>query len=347
MDNNLNLNKVASFLIVIVAVILALVYGRNILIPFVFAVLLWFFIRMIKHFLDKIAFVKQKIPNWIKNLFIASIILTLIGIASTALLTSINSLARSYEKYQTNMEIVIEKLNGYFHVDLIALVKEHADSLDFGLIFTSLFSSITYIFSNVLVILIYVLFIFLEETKFPNKLKELFPNKEQHQNFENVIGRIEKSVRNYIGLKTLTSITTGTISYFILYFIGIDSPIFWAFLIFALNFIPTIGSIVGTLFPAVFCLLQFGDFIPSLMVLLFVGSLQMTIGNILEPKFIGDTLNISPIVAILSLLFWGTLWGVTGMIVSVPVTVILVIAFAQFSGTKPIAIILSEKGIIN
>jgi AI-2 transport protein TqsA len=340
----MNINKAASFFIISISVVIILVYGRSLLIPFVFATLLWFFIRVIKNQLDRIKFIKQKVPSWLKNLLISTLILSLLSSASMILLSSLNNLALSYEKYQSNLEVVIHKLNGIFHADLIELTKNQAVKMDFGQLFTTLFSSITDLLSNTFIILIYVLFIFFEEAKFSMKLKAIFPDEAKLLQFSALLSKIELSVRNYIGLKTLSSITTGIISYFILLVIGIDSPIFWAFLIFGFNFIPTIGSILATLFPTLFCLLQFGEFIPSLLVLIFVGGLQVIIGNILEPKLMGNTLNISPLVAILSLIFWGMIWGITGMIISVPVTVILVIIFAQFQNTRNVAIMLSEKG---
>ena len=111
-----------------------------------------------------------------------------------------------------------------------------------------------------------------------------------------------------------------------------------------LNFIPTVGSLVGTIFPTLFCLLQFGDYLEGIQVLVLVGLIQVLIGNVVEPRLMGNSLNISSLVAIVALSFWGVIWGVTGMILSVPVTVILVILFAQFEQTKSVAIMLSDKG---
>ena len=115
---------------------------------------------------------------------------------------------------------------------------------------------------------------------------------------------------------------------------------------FLLNYIPTIGSLVGTVFPAIFSLIQFGEFTPFLIVLFSVGAVQLVVGNLIEPKLFGKSLNLSPLVTILSLALWGQIWGVTGMILSVPITVILVIVFSQFEKTRPIAIMLSENGEI-
>ena len=130
-------------------------------------------------------------------------------------------------------------------------------------------------------------------------------------------------------------------------FIGIDAPLFWAFLIFVLNFIPTIGSLIATTFPTIFAILQFGEFTPGFLVLAIIGSIQLVVGNFIEPKLMGNTLNISPLVVFLTLAIWGVMWGVIGMLLSVPITVILIIIMSEFPGTKPIAILLSQRGKLN
>ena len=158
--------------------------------------------------------------------------------------------------------------------------------------------------------------------------------------------KIEASISNYFGLKSFVSLITGVLSYIALLVIGVDAPAFWAFLIFILNFIPTIGSLIGTAFPAIFSLLQFGEFTPFILVLVFVGAIQLVVGNILEPRLMGSSMNISPLVTILALSLWGFIWGVTGMVLSVPITVVMIIICSQFEKTKPIAILLSEKGKI-
>lgn len=161
-----------------------------------------------------------------------------------------------------------------------------------------------------------------------------------------VLNKVDKSISGYLTLKTLVSVITGVLSYAALFIIGVKAAAFWAFLIFLLNYIPTIGSLIATLFPAIFAMLQFGDFVPALWVLFIVGAIQLIVGNIVEPKVMGNSLNISALTVILALSFWGALWGITGMILSVPITVIMIIVFSEFPSTRPVAIMLSEKGRI-
>ena len=340
------MKNTAYFFITATGIIITLIYGQSLLVPFVFALLLWYLVRKIRQLLDKIKFIRKYLPSWIKSLIPSIILITILGFISKLLSANINSLAKSYPIYEQNVEIMIAQLNEVFQINLIDYFKTHSGDFDFGIILKKIFKSLTDLLSNAFIIIIYALFIFIEETNFNSKLKAVFTQKNQYESLSNVLEKIEKSITSYIGLKTFVSFLTGLVSYIALLFIGIDAPLFWAFLIFLLNYIPTIGSLIGTLFPAVFCLLQFGEFTPSLLVLGIVGTIQVIVGNLLEPKLMGNSLNISSFVAIFALSFWGALWGITGMLLSVPITVIMVIVFSHFENTKPIAIMLSEKGKI-
>ena len=143
------------------------------------------------------------------------------------------------------------------------------------------------------------------------------------------------------------SVLTAGLSYIVLLSIGVDSALFWSALIFLLNFIPSIGSLIATVFPALFAFLQFNDVTYLLLVFGLVGAIQIIVGNIVEPKVMGKSLNLSSLVVMLALTFWGSLWGLTGAILSVPITVMLMIIFSHFDSTKFLSRILSEKGEIN
>jgi len=168
---------------------------------------------------------------------------------------------------------------------------------------------------------------------------------EMYDRIVKLLFHIHRRISDYLILKTIVSAITGVLSYFILIFIGVDFPMFWAFLIFILNFIPNIGSLIATLFPAFIALVQFGSLGQFLLVLLGVGAVQV-VGNFVEPKIMGTSLNLSPLVVILSLTFWGYICGIVGMMLAVPIMVIVVIVLAQFPSTRTAAIWLSEKGDI-
>jgi predicted PurR-regulated permease PerM len=338
------LNKTISVLLLFIATIFILIYGQNLLIPLIFSLLLWFLVRKIKITLDKVRFIKKYIPSWFKSLISALFICLILVLVANTLSSSISTITDSYNKYESNVEAITLKLNKSLHINILEIIKAHLGDFDFGKIIGSVFNSLTYLLSNALLIILYTVFIFLEESHFSSKLKAIFPNVDQYVRITRTIDRIEKSIADYIGLKTLVSLISSALCYVMLLWIGVDSPFFWASLIFMFNFIPTIGTFVGTGFPAIFSLLQFGDFTHFFMVLIFIGGIQFLVGNLLEPKLMGNSLNISTLVTIISLSFWGAIWDITGMFLSVPITVIMVIIFSQFEKTKSIAILLSAKG---
>ena len=341
------MKNATNFIIITVAVIAVLVVGKGILIPFIFALIFWFLTREIRKTIYRLPFAKKFIPKWLSNVIVFTVIVLAFGFVSEILTNSITDLTESYSKYEPNVESIIANLSKRFNVDLVSSVKSVVGDFDYGSVLGSIANGISGILGDTFMIIIYAIFIFLEETSLAKKIDKLFDNTPQNDSVDNIFDRVEDSISNYLRLKTFVSLLTGILSYLVLMFVGVDSAPFWAFLIFLLNYIPTVGSLVGTLFPAFFCLIQFGELTPFLIVLICVGAIQVVVGNFIEPRLFGKSLNVSPLITILSLAIWGNIWGITGMILSVPITVIMIIVFSQFEKTKKIAIILSENGEVD
>ncbi len=334
--------KIYTFLIIITLVVV-LIYAQSIIIPFILAIIFWFLIRVIKKILLKVKLF-GRVPRWILTLFSTLVLMGFLVLTITMISKNIQQLSTTMPVYQANVNKIATSINEQFNIDLNKMTSDYAKDINFANILSMLFSALTGIFGSAFTVLLYLVFLLLEEPVFPKKLQAMYPDKERYNSINKMVTKIDHSIGNYIALKTVTSLITGFASYFALLFIGIDAPIFWAFLIFILNFIPTIGSLIATLFPTIFAVLQFGEFTPGFLVLAIIGAIQVIVGNILEPKLMGNTLNISPLVVFLTLAIWGVIWGVTGMLLSVPITVILIIILSEFPETKPVAILLSHNG---
>ena len=126
--------------------------------------------------------------------------------------------------------------------------------------------------------------------------------------------------------------------------IGLDFAAFWGMLIFFLNFIPTVGSILATVFPSLLAVIVFESPAAIIGVIGGITGIQLLVGNFMEPKLMGNSLNLSPLVILLSLSLWGSLWGIPGMFLCVPITVIAMIICSHFAQTRPVAIFLSGNG---
>ncbi|HPE86807.1 MAG TPA: AI-2E family transporter [Bacteroidales bacterium] len=335
--------KKIFYLLLTVAILLALIYGQSLLIPFILAVLFWFLIRVVKRIIHKTRITK-KWPDWLMTAISTIFILGMISLAGNLISSNIQELSRSMPQYEVNISKISTLINERLNINLVDEIKELTGQMEFGGILGAIFNAIKGLIGNGFTILLYLIFLLLEESVFQIKLRAIYKNPKQLKHINDLLHAIDDSVSNYIALKTFVSLLTGALSYIALLFIGVDAPFFWAFLIFLLNYIPTIGSLVATIFPAIFAMLQFGDLTPAILVLSIVGGIQLVIGNYVDPRLMGSSLNISTLVVFLTLLLWGMIWGVIGMLLSVPITVIMILILSEFPNGKPVAIMLSKRG---
>jgi AI-2 transport protein TqsA len=337
--------KIYVLLIIVIAVVI-LIYAQTIIIPFFLAIIFWFMIRIIKKTILRIHLLR-KWPVWIFTVFSTVILFGFLAFIVGMITKNIQYLSNALPAYQANFSEIERNLSNQFNIDFETIFSNYTNQFEFTTILSSLLSTLTSLFSAAFAVFLYLVFLLLEEATFSKKIRVMYPNVEKYEKVNIMISKIDHSVQQYIALKTIVSLATGILSYFTLLFIGVDAPAFWAFLIFVLNYIPNIGSLIATLFPAIFALFQFGELTRGFLVLVFVGSIQMVIGNFLEPRIMGKSLNISPLVVLLTLAVWGVMWGITGMLLSVPITIILIIIMAEFPSTRPVAILLSQDGELN
>lgn len=342
----MSLSKVAFSLLIFLAVIVILYIGKDIFLPLAIAIMIFFIIREQKKFLAKISIKGKSMPNWMQTVLAFGFIVLSFFVFGNILYNSIQSITDVIPSYQSNINSLVSKFIDFKNIDLTLATKEWLNGDKITTFFKIAIESLSGILSNSMLILLYLIFLLLESSLFSQKIRLIYANKESYKNIKFIIDNIKNSMSSYITLKTITSISTGVLSYIVLLLLGIDFAFFWAFLIFVLNYIPTIGSLIATLFPAIIALMQFGTLMNPFIVLVAIGSIQFFIGNIVEPKLMGNSLNVSPLVVLLSLAFWGAIWGVTGMVLSVPITIMIIISCSQFESTKWIAILLSENGEI-
>ncbi|EDY81818.1 conserved domain protein, putative [Verrucomicrobiia bacterium DG1235] len=249
-------------------------------------------------------------------------------------------------EYQARLQPLIGKVISWLPIEEPPSLREFVGQFDFSTIISRLASSLASIAGNASIISIYVIFLFLEQRSFGPKIKAMTRGTDSSKNIFEIISEINADTRTYIGIKTLTSAITGLVSFGIMAAIGLDFAAFWGVLIFFLNFIPTVGSILATIFPSLLSLLAFDTPLPIVGIIGGVVATQVLVGNVLEPRLMGNSLNLSPLVILLSLSFWGALWGVTGMFLCVPITVITMIICSHFPQTRPFAVLLSSNGRI-
>ncbi|MDE0046261.1 MAG: AI-2E family transporter [bacterium] len=320
------------------------VEGRALILPFVVAVVLWYLIATLRQVYARV----RGSPGWLTLLLAVATVIALVAVLVELTLANVNAVVDAAPLYQANLVRHFGDAAAFFGIAELPTIGEIRNRVDLAGLVTSLASGMATFVGNVGIVLIYLAFLLVEQGHAGSKLDALLGgNAGRIARVRHVISRINADIRTYLWVKTLLSVVTGAVSWIVMKAVGLDLAEFWAVLIFFLNFIPTIGSILGIVFPALLTLAQFAEpLAPFVMVTALLGATQIVTGNVIEPRMMGRTLKLSPLVILLSLALWGSLWGVIGMFLSVPITVISLIVFAQFRQTRPIAILLSDDGNI-
>ena len=198
--------------------------------------------------------------------------------------------------------------------------------------------------SNALFVLVYLGFLIASRAGFARKVNKLFPSREERAEALEVFQRIRVGVERYLWIQTVTGLIIAVLSWGVMAAVGLDNAFFWAFLIFVAGYIPIIGGAVGCILPPLVGLVQFETFWPALILLVTLNVINFIVGNVILPRMQGDSLNLDPVVVLLALAFWGAIWGLAGMFLSTPLTVMTMVILAQFPGTQWIAVLLSGDG---
>jgi AI-2 transport protein TqsA len=339
------IERAAAWVIVLAGVIFCLTYFSTLLQPIVVAVMIWYCVFELRRFLQKAKVKGRTLPTGLANLFAFGIIFLVGWGFFEIIIINLEMIIKKSPSYAANFQAMVNELQTIRQFNEVQeRVLGRLEAIDLQPLLTRILNSLTSVAGNVFVIIIYVAFMLVEEKFFYRKLHALSDTADKQGNLDRVMDQMVKSIRQYMSVKTQMSLLTAVLSYFILLAFGVDFAVLWAFLIFVLNYIPYIGSFLATLLPAAFAMFQFQSGWMLAWVFLAIQVVQFGIGNVLEPKIMGRQLNLSPLGVMLALTFWGAIWGVLGMFLSVPITSVMVISFSRFESTRFIAVWLSETG---
>lgn len=285
--------------------------------------------------------VKKGVPNALAVFIILQGLVVLAVLMVIFISRSLNALTQQLPIYQERLLLILTQvvvwLNSHgLQIDMENVIIADYFSPRFILtIVTYGLSILRVLVTNMFLILLIVLFILLEVSGFPAKLQRAFPNPEVLEQFKVITG----TVNRYMGYKMLISMGTGLLIWLLLLLIGVDFAGTWGLLAFLLNFIPSIGSIIAAVPAIIWALVQLG--IPAaLLTLLAFLVVNIAIGNFIDPRLVGRKLGLSTLVVIISMIFWGWVFGPIGMLLSVPLTIIAKIALFSQDRTRWLAVLL-------
>ncbi len=323
-----------------------LIAGRGLLIPIIMSIFIWHLLNTISSGMQRTPVIGNRLPTWLSMILSLLLVAVFIKILVDIIGNNVNEVISASPRYQDNLLNIFNNVDKKLNIKTLTYFDSILKSLSIQNLVLNIYGVFTILMSSAVIISLYVVFLFVEQHYFSQKMNAMFPQKDHRKLVDNIISHIMKDTQTYLGIKTLLSLITAFSSWLIMKWVGLDFAEFWALLIFFLNYIPNIGAIIATAFPSVLALIQFQTWLPFFVVTSGIIAIQFIVGNFLEPKLLGKSLNLSPLVILIALAFWGAIWGVLGMFLSVPITVMMMIIFAHFDATRPIAILLSQDGYI-
>lgn len=193
-------------------------------------------------------------------------------------------------------------------------------------------------------VLVYLGFILASRKGWERKAVNLFATREERQEAVAAFLRIRNGVEQYLWVQTITGLMIAAASWIAMIAVGLDNALFWAILIFIASYIPVVGGIVAVALPPIFALVQFEGLWQAIVLFGVLQAIGMFVGNVVQPRMQGRSLNMDPIVLLLALAFWSVLWGLPGAFLSTPLTTVMMVILVQFKGTRWIAVLLSADG---
>ena len=336
-------SPIARFLVVAAAfviVVSGLKMAGALLVPFLLAV----FIAMIVSPL--LGWLKDRgIPGGLAILLIVILIL-LVGLLLTAVIgSSVDNFRQDIPLYSAKLTAMSEGVQQWLSLRGIVIDQQlWQNSFDPSVVMAfagSTLASFGNVMTNAVMILLTVIFILAENMGFGEKLR-LARGADVSQEW---LTKFSESVHSYLAIKTAISLLTGLLIFIWLSILGVDYAVLWGLIAFLLNFVPTVGSFIAAVPAVLLASVQLGVFPAGLTLGGFV-VVNLVMGNMLEPRWMGKGLNLSPLVVFVSLVLWGWVLGPVGMLLSIPLTIMIKIALENQEETRWIGVLLGSGAVL-
>ncbi|HNV62364.1 MAG TPA: AI-2E family transporter [Candidatus Cloacimonas acidaminovorans] len=352
MDSAKELRWIRILLLIIALAVVASILKtlKSIFIPLIFSIFLLFLFAPLINYLKK-----HKVPMVLILLITLVIIAVFLGLVILLIYAASNSLINGLPRYEDKFNELIAKGTEYLQ-NLASnwnINTENISITNIAQIISSGFISIPQFISNtvntlvsiiqnIFLIIFFLIFLLLEIEKLPLRLRKATSKLSKEQTLD-ILQNIEKQIQNYLTIRTLVNLSAALLCMLWMLIFGVDFILVCGILLFVLDFIPDVGSVISSAIPILIYLLQSGFSFLWLIFALLIVATQMLIGNIIEPKLQGVQLNLTPIMVLVSLIFWGWLWGIVGMLICVPLTSAINIILKQVAPNNFISTLISSE----
>jgi predicted PurR-regulated permease PerM len=335
------LTSTAQVLTGTAAGIALLYFLRNILIPFVIAFVL---VVLVEALVTWIRRLWPSGPRWLVSWIAGLVVIIAAAGGIFALAQGGVQLVQQAPALIDRIEHVVQSIGRSLRLRETLHLSALLGQVNFPRIAGYVLSGVQGVGGTVLLVIIYFGFMVFGRQRISRKLDAMASESRKDDLTRPLIERAASDVRTYMWVQTVTGliITAGATT--VMLVVGLDNVLFWTVVFFLLTFIPQIGVTVGSVAPALFALLQFPTTWQAVLIFAVIQVVAFVVGNLIYPRMQADTQNIDPVATILSLSFWTVLWGIPGAFLAVPMTLMLMMIFAQFENTKWVAAALSNDG---
>jgi len=335
----------AMIIIAFAVVLFLLVQARFLLISLATAIVLFSLTSDAINLIARQHIGPLRIPNWLASVVALVLITTALLTLTAIVVAQINTVLVTTLSYTERAPSAIAALFSWFGEDVQTAVMNSVSGVEVSSYLRAAAGQAGNLMSGTVLIILFVGFLFAERIWFSTKLLNFFGSEDQADRVGQIIGSIIRRVNRYLLVKTIVSFVTGLLVYLVAAYFALDLAVAMGVLTFILNYIPNVGSIVATCLVALVGYVQLGDPGDTLAIFIAVAVIQFGNGNVIEPMMMGRALRLSSFGIIISLAFWGAVWGIPGMFLSVPIMVAAMIVCSEIPALRPVAILLSREGL--
>jgi predicted PurR-regulated permease PerM len=346
MEKRFNVQRLAHLLIVLCIIVYILIIGKKIIAPIVFAMFFAFMLKPVSDFFEK--HLKNRIVSIFLSFMVVLVplilIISLFTAQSVDVFTNMPAISGKIKSGVNEIFSVLNRNFGFTKAEGEAWLSENMSSaLDAPMeMIGGWLSSSSTLLVSILLVLLYTFFFLLYRTSIKNFMLGQF-TKKQREDARDLIADIQSVSQKYLSGLAVVIVILGILNSLGLLFIGIEYAFFWGFLGAFLAIIPYIGTIMGGLLPFAFAIATTDTMWQPLAIVALYSTVQTIEGNLITPKVVGSSVEINPLAAIISLLIGGAVWGVSGLILALPLVAIVRIVFEHIDMLKPIALLLSSE----
>ena len=347
-DRRFELARVQTGALVIIAfavVLFLLVQARFLLISLATAIILFSLTSDVINFIARLRIGPFRVPNWLASLVAVLLLAAALLTATSVLVAQINTVLVTSLSYTERAPAAVAALFAWAGSDTEQAVQNAMRSIDVSSYLRTAAGQAGNLTQGSVLTALFVGFLFAERIWFDTKLHNFVGDKKQAVRVGKIIASIIHRVNYYLLVKTVISAMTGALVFVLASLFGLEVAMALGVVTFVLNFIPNIGSIVATALIALVAHVQYGDPATTAAIFLFAGAIQFTLGSVIDPMLMGRALRLSSFGIIISLAFWGAVWGIPGMFLSVPIMVMLLVVCSHIPALRPVAILLSREGL--